>query len=64
MRQRQADTPPAAEAGQWEPSPAELAEIEARERAEAGGLFGSDAQQQTTQPAPTGRRPRGALNVD
>ena len=51
-------------AEQWEPSPAELAEIEARERAEAGGLFGSDAQQQTTQPAPTGRRPRGAMNVE
>ena len=62
VRQRQADTPPAAEAGQWEPSPAELAEIEARERAEAGGLFGD--QPQTTQPAPTGRRPRGALNVE
>ena len=59
---QQADNPPPAAAGQWEPSPAELAEIEARERAEAGGLFGD--QQQTTQPAPTGRRPRGALNVD
>ena len=64
VRQRQADTPPAAEAGQWEPSPAELAEIAARERAEAGGLFDSADQQQTTQPAPTGRRPRGALNVE
>ena len=60
--QQQADNPPPAAAGQWEPSPAELAEIEARERAEAGGLFGD--QQQTTQPAPTGRRPRGALNVE
>ena len=49
-------------AEQWEPSPAELAEIEARERAEAGGLFGD--QQQTPQPAPTGRRPRGAMSVE
>ena len=60
--QQQADNPPPAAAGQWEPSPTELAEIEARERAEAGGLFGD--QQQTTQPAPTGRRPRGPLNVE
>ena len=63
VRQRQADTPPAAEAGQWEPSPAELAEIEARERAEAGGLFDSADQQQTTQPASAGRRPRSPLDV-
>lgn len=63
VRQRQADTYPAAEAGQWEPSPAELAEIEARERAEAGGLF-DGADQQNSQPAPTGRRPRGSLSVE
>ena len=63
VRQRQADTPPAAEASQWEPSPAELAEIEARERAEAGGLFDSADQQQTTQPASAGRRPRSPLDV-
>ena len=44
-------------AEQWEPSPAELAEIEARERAEAGGLFDS----QTT--APTGRRPRTPIDA-
>jgi len=50
-------------AEQWEPSPAELAEIAARERAEAGGLFDS-ADQQTSQPAPTGRRPRGSLSVE
>ena len=46
----------------WIPSPEELAEIEARERAEAGALFGE--QQQAPQPAPTGRRPRGPLNVE
>ena len=55
--QQQADNPPPAAAGQWEPSPAELAEIEARERAEAGGLFDS----QTT--APTGRRPRPPIDA-
>jgi len=55
--------PAPAAAGQWEPSPAELAEIAARERAEAGGLFDS-ADQQTSQPAPTGRRPRGSLKVE
>ena len=50
-------------AEQWEPSPAELAEIEARERAEAGGLFDSADQQQTTRPASAGRRPRSPLDV-
>ena len=50
-------------AEQWEPSPAELAEIEARERAEAGGLFDSADQQQTTQPASAGRRPRSPIDV-
>ena len=50
-------------AEQWEPSPAELAEIEARERAEAGGLFDSADQQQTAQPASAGRRPRSPLDV-
>ena len=59
---RQAQPEPAA-AGQWEPSPEELAQIAARERAEAGGLFDS-ADQQTSQPAPTGRRPRGSMNVE
>ncbi len=43
---------------EWEPSPKEQAEIAARERAEA------QQQTQTTQPAPTGRRPRSALNVE
>lgn len=51
-------------AEQWEPSPAELAEIAARERAEAGGLFDSADQQQDTRTAPTGRRPRGSLSVE
>ncbi len=58
--QQQADNPPPAAAGQWEPSPAELAEIAARERAEAGGLFDS----QTTQPTPPGRRQRDPLDVE
>ena len=51
-------------AEQWEPSPAELAEIAARERAEAGGLFDSADQQQTTRTSPAGRRPRGSLSVE
>lgn len=59
VRQQVAEPAPAAAAGQWQPSPEELAEIEARERAEAGGLFGE--QQQTTQPAPTSRRQRGSM---
>ena len=51
-------------AEQWEPSPEELAQIAARERAEAGGLFDSADQQQDTRTAPTGRRPRGSLSVE
>ena len=51
-------------AEQWEPSTEELAQIAARERAEAGGLFDSADQQQATQAAPTGRRPRGSMNVE
>ena len=50
-------------AEQWEPSPEELAQIAARERAEAGGLFDSADQQQTTRPASAGRRPRSPLDV-
>ncbi len=49
-------------AEQWEPSPAELAEIAARERAEAGGLFDS-ADQRTSQTSLAGRRPRSPLDV-
>lgn len=64
VRQQAADPAPAAASGQWQPSPEELAEIAARERAEAGGLFDSADQQQTSQPAPTGRRPRGSLSVE
>lgn len=45
-------------AGQWQPSPEELAEIEARERAEAGG------QSDQRQAAPAGRRPRGQMSLD
>lgn len=60
VRQQSADPAPATAAGQWEPSPAELAEIAARERAEAGGLFDS----QTTQPTPPGRRQRDPLDVE
>ena len=58
-----ATTEQTAAAGQWQPSPEELADIAARERAEAGGLLDS-ADQQSSQPAPTGRRPRGSLNVE
>lgn len=63
VRQQAAEPASAAATGQWQPSPEELAEIEARERAEAGGLFDS-ADQKSPQPAPTGRRPRGSLNVE
>lgn len=45
-------------AGQWQPSPEELAKIEARERAEAGG------QSEQRQAAPAGRRPRGQMSLD
>ena len=45
-------------AEQWQPSPEELAEIEARERAEAGG------QAEQRQAAPAGRRSRGQMNLD
>jgi len=47
----------------WIPTDEEQADIAARERAEAGGLLDS-ADQQSSQPAPTGRRPRGSLNVE
>ena len=63
VRQQAAEPASAAATGQWQPSPEELAEIEARERAEAGGLLDS-ADQQSSQPAPTGRRPRGSLSVE
>ena len=43
---------------EWTPSAEELAEIEARERAEAGG------QSDQRQAAPAGRRPRGQMNLD
>lgn len=62
VHQQAIEPAPAAAAGQWQPSPEELAEIEARERAEAGGLFGD--QQQATRTAPVGRRPRGSLSVE
>lgn len=54
----QAHQQSAGDAGQWEPSPEELAEIEARERAEAGG------QPEQRQAAPAGRRPRGQMSLD
>ena len=54
----QAHQQSAGDAGQWEPSPEELAEIEARERAEAGG------QSDQRQAAPAGRRPRGQMSLD
>ena len=63
VRRQAAEPASSAAAGQWQPSPEELAEIEARERAEAGGLLDS-ADQQSSQPAPTGRRPRGSLSVE
>jgi len=62
VRQQQAAQPQRAEEP-WIPTDEELAEIAARERAEAGGLLDS-ADQQSSQPAPTGRRPRGSLNVE
>ena len=43
---------------EWTPSPDELAEIEARERAEAGG------QSEQRQAAPAGRRSRGQMSLD
>ena len=59
VRQQQArrDEPPPVDA-EWTPSADELAEIEARERAEAGG------QPEQRQAAPAGRRPRGQMNLD
>lgn len=45
-------------AEQWIPTDDELAAIEARERAEAGG------QSEQRQAAPAGRRPRGQMNLD
>lgn len=59
VRQQQArrDEPPPVDA-EWTPSAEELAEIEARERAEAGG------QSEQRQAAPTGRRPRGQMSLD
>lgn len=59
VRQQQArrDEPPPVDA-EWTPSAEELAEIEARERAEAGG------QAEQRQAAPAGRRPRGQMNLD
>ena len=54
--QTRRDEPPPVDA-EWTPSAEELAEIEARERAEAGG--------QTEQhQAPAGRRQRGQMNLD
>ena len=59
VRQQQArrDEPPPVDA-EWTPSAEELAEIEARERAEAGG------QSDQRQAAPAGRRSRGQMNLD
>ena len=59
VRQQQSrrDEPPPVDA-EWTPSAEELAEIEARERAEAGG------QPDQRQAAPAGRRPRGQMNLD
>lgn len=59
VRQQQArrDEPPPVDA-EWTPSAEELAEIEARERAEAGG------QSEQRQAAPAGRRPRGQMSLD
>ena len=54
VQQQETGASPSAAAGQWEPSPEELAEIQARELAEAGA----------TQ-APRGRRERrGGLNIE
>ena len=59
VRQQQSrrEEPPPVDA-EWTPSPDELAEIEARERAEAGG------QSEQRQAAPAGRRPRGQMSLD
>ena len=57
QQQTRRDEPPPVDA-EWTPSPEELAEIEARERAEAGG------QSEQRQAAPAGRRPRGQMNLD
>jgi len=59
VRQQQArrDEHPPVDA-EWTPSPDELAEIEASERAEAGG------QSEQRQAAPAGRRSRGQMNLD
>lgn len=56
-QQTRRDEPPPVDA-EWTPSPDELAEIEARERAEAGG------QSEQRQAAPVGRRQRGQMNLD
>lgn len=57
QQQTRRDEPPPVDAD-WTPSAEELAEIEARERAEAGG------QPDQRQAAPAGRRPRGQMNLD
>ena len=59
VRQQQArrDEPPPMDA-EWTPSAEELAEIEARERAEAGG------QSEQRQATPAARRPRGQMSLD
>jgi len=57
QQQERREEPPPVDA-EWTPSPEELAEIEARERAEAGG------QAEQRQAAPAGRRPRGQMNLD
>jgi len=57
QQQTRRDEPPPVDA-EWTPSPDELAEIEARERAEAGG------QSEQRQAAPAGRRPRGQMSLD
>lgn len=57
QQQTRREEPPPVDA-EWTPSPEELAEIEARERAEAGG------QSEPRQAAPAGRRPRGQMSLD
>ncbi len=59
VRQQQSrrDEPPPVDA-EWTPSAEELAEIEARERAESGG------RSEQIQAAPSGRRQRGQMNLD
>lgn len=49
-------------AEQWIPTDEELAEIAARERAESGGNLFEDGGRQ--QAAPSGRRPRGGMNIE